>query len=218
MPAEHAGQAASPSTAGSGSFHAPDAPPPTPGAPHTRPGREQLPAEGSRLPLSGSLPGACRTQLLCLLCPGQSVVSLPASEESACVICSSYLSHTHRPGPAADLRESPDLSVPTPTTLSSDSQQQPGDQAAQGPTRRAHLCAALPTAGLCRCSGTTRPGSSSIQLLSPAPWPHAGPGQSPSPAHLCCSLLPTGHDSPTLLPSAQFHDSAFYPGPHVPCY
>lgn len=34
------------------------------------------------LPLSGSPPWECRTQLLCLLCPGQSVVSLPASKES----------------------------------------------------------------------------------------------------------------------------------------
>lgn len=32
--------------------------------------------------LSASPPRECRTRLLCLLCPGQSVVSLPASHES----------------------------------------------------------------------------------------------------------------------------------------
>lgn len=40
------------------------------------------PLKAVTLLLSGFLPQERRTQLLCLLCPGQSVVSLPASKES----------------------------------------------------------------------------------------------------------------------------------------
>lgn len=45
-------------------------------------GENSCPLKTSTLLLSGSLPQEPGTQLLCLLCPGQSVVSLPACKES----------------------------------------------------------------------------------------------------------------------------------------
>lgn len=81
-PQRRNGNAASLQAAGFGSSHpqTPSSPPPGLRA-HTL-DEESCPRRARTLLLSASLLRECGTRLLCLLCPGQSVVSLPASNES----------------------------------------------------------------------------------------------------------------------------------------
>lgn len=81
-------------TAGFGSFYSPMPLLPPWGLSTLALDENSCPLRDLTLPLSGSLPGECRTQLLCLLCSGQSVVSLPASEESVPVSSASATSPT----------------------------------------------------------------------------------------------------------------------------
>lgn len=156
------------------------------------------------LPLSGSLPRECGTQLLCLLCPGQSVVSLPACKESVPV-------------------SSPPTTSPTPTGPSyhqtsrrvqtSPSPPQPCPWAARSPgVEEAHLRAALPDPRVPVDAKTpTQPGSPSIQLLSPLPWPHADPGQFPLTHH---PLVSTPSHRAVISPTLPSHlISGLFPFP-----
>ena len=156
--------------------------------------------------LSASPPRECRTGLLCLLCPGQSVVSLPASNESVPVSSAPATSPTPT-GPSHSQtsgRAQTSGSPPHP----------PCPRAARSPGwgwggEEAHLCTALPEPGMPVDAQTpTQPGSPSIQLLSPLPWPRADLGHFPLTQY---PLLFT--PTPMAMISSIFHPAQFQDSP-----
>lgn len=173
--------------------------------------KQSCPRRTPTLLLSASVPREWRTQLFCLLCPGQSVVSLPASNESVPVSSVSATS----PTPTG-----PSHSQTSGRAQTSRSPPPPCPRAARSPRdEESHLCTDLPDPGVPGdAQPPTRQSSPCTQLLSPLRWPRADPGQ------LLITHYPLVFTPPPMakisppLPPVQFQDSLLahmFPAPRL---